>query len=154
MMTIDFYELKSEIIDLFNKNKLIVLATSSENHVTARMMSYVNNDLTIYFQTGKNFKKYQQISDNNNVALCFGNIQIEGLAEIKGHPFNNENSFFLELYKESHNLSYQLYSHLEDEVVIEVIPKLITIWKYDNTGKKSYRDFLDLINDTAYRIYN
>jgi len=43
-------------------------------------MNVVNDDLTIYFQTGKNGEKGKQIHENPNVAIAVDNIQIEAAA--------------------------------------------------------------------------
>jgi len=45
-----------------------------------------------------------------------------------------------------------MYSHLEDEVVIEVEPTLVTFWKY-NSEHKPFRGFLDVKRQQAYREY-
>ena len=129
-MEIPFNELKKEIIGLLKKNKILVLATCCENRVTARSMSCVNMELSILFQTDKEFLKYEQIVNNSNVALCAGNMQIEGTAVIRNHPLDESNKEFIELYKDSHLGSYEKYSHLENNVVIEVRPTVVTLWKY------------------------
>ena len=64
----------------------IVLATSHQDRVTARKMSFLIMNGIFYFQTDKTFRKYQDIQDNENVALCLDNIQIEGICKEIGHP--------------------------------------------------------------------
>ncbi|HBE79558.1 MAG TPA: pyridoxamine 5'-phosphate oxidase [Firmicutes bacterium] len=151
MEKLNYFEAEKEVIDSISKNKLMVLATSFENRVTARTMSIINKGITIFFQTDKNFIKYQQIERNPNVALCIENIQIEGIAKIKGHPY--ENSFFTDTFKIKHKGSYENYSHLTDEIVIEVEPHFITFWKYNETDRKPYRDFINVRERKAYREY-
>lgn len=151
MEKLEYAEVEKETIDFISKNKLMVLATSFENHVTARMVSIVNDGMIVYFQTDKNFVKYQQIKQNPNVALCIGNIQIEGTAQITCQPL--ENPFFVEAYKKSHESSFKKYSHLKDNVIIEVRSKLVTYWKYDNVTDKPFRDFLNVEQQKAYREY-
>lgn len=150
MKYLDFAEAEKETIDYISKNKIMVLATSSKDRVTARMMSIVNDGLVIYFQTDIDFLKYQQIKENPNVALCIGNIQIEGHAKITCHPL--ENPFFAKRYKEIHESSFKKYSHLKDNVLVEVQPKLVTFWKYDEAGEP-LRDFINLEQREAYRVY-
>ena len=119
MLNNKFEVLKKECFYILDNNKHIVLATSYNDLVTARTISYVMINEKLYFQTLKTYEKVYQITHNNKVALCIDNLQIEGLAKIVGHPFDNKNNLFLELYKEKHNSAYQKYSSLADEVVIE-----------------------------------
>ena len=137
MLNNKFEVLKKECLDILDNNKHIVLATSYNDLVTARTISYVMINEKLYFQTLKTYEKVYQITHNNKVALCIDNLQIEGLAKIVGHPFDNKNNLFLELYKEKHNSAYQKYSSLADEVVIEVTINKISRWIYiDNVGHK------------------
>jgi general stress protein 26 len=150
-MELCYGALKEEIINLFGESKVMVLATSSNSRVTARSMSCVFNGINIMFQTDETFAKVSQIKENPSVALCINNLQIEGMAIIKGHPLNNENKSFINKFKEQHEGSYYTYSHLKNETVIEVIPTLITIWKYENG--KPLRDFLVVSENRAIREY-
>ena len=137
MLNNKFEVLKKECFDILDNNKHIVLATSYNDLVTARTISYVMINEKLYFQTLKTYEKVYQITHNNKVALCIDNLQIEGLAKIVGHPFDNKNNLFIELYKEKHNSAYQKYSSLADEVVIEVTINKISRWIYiDNVGHK------------------
>ncbi|MTI61931.1 pyridoxamine 5'-phosphate oxidase family protein [Iocasia frigidifontis] len=150
-MILDFDTLKEEIIDLLDKKRIMVLATSANDRVSARAMSCINKGLDIFFQTDKNFLKFKQLEKNPNVALCVDNVQIEGIAVQKGHILNDENKYFLDLYKEKHYGSYKAYSHLEDNILIKVEPRLITLWKYE--GNKSLREFLYVEDNKAVREY-
>ncbi|KYH28749.1 pyridoxamine 5'-phosphate oxidase [Clostridium tepidiprofundi DSM 19306] len=129
----------------------MVLATSKNNRVTARSVSCILVNSKIYFQTDKTFLKYDQIKHNPNVALCVDNFQVEGYAKIKGHPFEEKNKNFIEVFRKEHEGSFNAYSHMRNEVVIEVEPKFITAWKYENG--KPFREFLDFENGRAYRKY-
>jgi len=152
-MEVDFDSIQEEILNLLGENKIMVLATSCENRVTARNMSCVIIDKKIYFQRDKTFLKYQQILKNSNVALCVDNIQIEGTAKIKKHPFDEENKDFIGLFKKNYKGSFDNYSHMDNEVVVEIEPKYITLWKYKNG--QPFRDFLDVTAKQAYRqIYD
>lgn len=93
-ITCDTYELKEEIITMLEREKHIVLATCSDGHVTARTISHVNAGMDIFFQTDKRFLKVEQILKNPRVALCAGNLQIEGIAKLEGHPSDSENADF------------------------------------------------------------
>jgi uncharacterized pyridoxamine 5'-phosphate oxidase family protein len=147
----DFEAAKNEVMTQLEKKKAIVLATSYKDRVTARNMSCVLIDEKIYFQTDRQFVKYNQMIHNPNVALCIDNIQIEGTAEIKGHPLDSGNMKFANEFKQVHEGSFHAYSHIHNEVVVEVTPKLVTLWKY--IEGKPLRDFIDFNNKTAYRKY-
>ncbi|MCP4178531.1 MAG: pyridoxamine 5'-phosphate oxidase family protein [bacterium] len=153
MMNIDYDSLKNEVVGFFEKNKVLVLATSAKYRVTARPMSCVYKVIDIYFQTDIRFTKFQQIEENSNVAMSAGNIQIEGGAVIGKHPFDPVNSEFLEMYKKYHLNSYKTYSHLKNNIVIKVVPDIITFWKYKD--KKPFRDVLYIKEQKAVRdFYN
>jgi uncharacterized pyridoxamine 5'-phosphate oxidase family protein len=128
--------------------KLAVLATSSQNKPTVRTMSIVFYNGKIYCQTSADYLKCRQISENNNVALCIFNLQIEGIANIKGKT--TEFNDFIEIYKKNHEDSYKKYSKLECSRLIEIIPQKIIKWDYNSDGKPS-RIFLELDNKKVYR---
>jgi general stress protein 26 len=151
---LDYAKLEREVVKLLEKTKLMVLATCADDQVAARTMSCVSDGVTIYCQTGGSSTKCGQIAKNANVALCAGNMQIEGTASVMGHPLAEENGRFVELYKKKHARSFKLYAHLQDEVVIQVKPTKVTLWKYDVfKGGKSYRDFLNISDGRAYRQF-
>lgn len=153
MEEMNYEDLRNEVLKLLDSNKYMVLATCSHNRVTARTMSIVHKDLKLYFQTGRSFVKSKQISENPNVALCAGNMQIEGTASGKGHPHDEDNAAFLDLYRENHKTAYDRYSGLEDEIVFEVCIKSVALWKYMPEGDRPYRDFLDVAGEKAHREY-
>ncbi|HYH02029.1 MAG TPA: pyridoxamine 5'-phosphate oxidase family protein [Bacillota bacterium] len=150
-MEIEYSLIKAEVVELLNQNKKWVLATAANNRVTARTMSIVNDGLKIYFQTDQDFIKFQQIRVNPNVALCFSNVQLEGMATIQGHPFNPANEWFIHEYQKHHPSAFKRYAHLQSEVVIEVIPNFITLWKYIDS--LPCRDFLWVSEHRARREY-
>lgn len=149
---ITYRNLKEEVIDFLNKNHLLVLATSLSGKVTARTVNCINKDLTVFFQTSKLSVKYQQMQQNPNVALCFGNMQMEGLAQIRRHPLHYFNRSFAAAYKRLHTCAYEKYSNLPDNVVVEVTPKVIALWKNDEKGIP-FHDFLYISKRLAARKY-
>ena len=151
METLEYAQVEAEVVNFISQNNLMVLATGSENRVSARTVSIINRGLHIYFQTDMEFLKYRQIKDNPNVALCLGNVQIEGAAKLIGHPLANP--WFIENYQKYHPTSFAKYSHLQDNVVIEVTPHLVTLWKYTAGDQQPFRDFLDVKEQQAYREY-
>ncbi len=150
-MQLDYSTLEQEIIGLLDQSLIMVLATAANDKVTARSMSCINEGLSIFFQTDKNFLKYEQIQANHNVALSVNNIQIEGVATVRGHILEKRNQHILDLYKARHYGSYKAYSHLKDNVLIEVVPTLITLWKYEDDS--CFRDFLYTESNQARRDY-
>lgn len=120
-----------KLIEFFQgmgESKKAVLATSSNDRVTSRMMSFVIYENKFYCQTDKRFLKVKQILDNPKVSICIDNIQIEGIAKIIGKPL--ENNMFITLFKKYFKNSYENYSFLENEILLEISPSFITVWNY------------------------
>lgn len=149
----DFNELENRVYKLLEDKKIMVLATSYKDKVTARSMSCIVYNKRIYFQTDCNFEKFHQIKHNNNVALCADNIQITGKAYIKSNTMSEECKFFADKYSVIHSGSFKAYSHKKETIVIEVIPQNVTLWEYDNG--QPYREFLDLVSrKSSKEIYS
>ena len=130
---------KEEIFSNFGYSKNMVLSTSYQGKVTSRMMSVIIFDGEFYFQTDKNFMKYNQIKNNPNVSLCCDNISIEGIGTELGKPLDNNR--FIKLYEKYYNYSYQQYSSLQNERLFKVTPLYIQIWIYENA--KPYIEIID-----------
>ena len=118
----------SAFLNEFGKGKTMVLSTSLNDKVTSRMMSVIQQTGVFYFQTDRQFRKYDQLINNENVALCTDNIQIEGIAKELGHPL--ENAVFCSLYKECFAGSFEKYSSLSNEVLFSVTPLRVERWIY------------------------
>jgi len=125
--------------------KKMVLATCSQNRTTARMMSCIILNEKFYFQTEKSLLKYSQICKNPLVALCTENIQVEGKCRILGRPL--ENNPFAQSFEKHYAGSFKNYSHMENEVLCEATPSLITLWCYDEHGKP-FRKFYNFVDET------
>ena len=124
-------ELKpEEVISALDKETTIILATCADNRVTIRPMSHFNDGLSVYFQTGEHYLKTQQIRANPNVAISVGTYEIEGQAEIIGHPMDEKNQFFIEKYKKKHPNYTERYSALPNQVVVKIVIKLVRQWRY------------------------
>jgi len=134
-----------------------ILATSDENHVTARRMRLVSNSLTIYCWTARNSRKHKQIIANPNVAVVAGFVQIEGVASVKGHP--KDEPEFLKVYKETQPSNYEReVSHWNqmDYILIEIAPKRIALFKYADLASgrtESGLDILNIVKGEAYSIF-
>ncbi len=148
---LDYAELEKEVMGLLGQTRFLVLATASGNRVTARTMSIVNEGLGIYFQTEACMDKCMQMAENPCVALCFENVQIEGIAQSKGCVCDEGNQLLRDRYCEHHRRSFERYCHLDGQVFVEVRPTRVTLWKY--LGSKPCRDFLFVDERRAVRVY-
>jgi general stress protein 26 len=119
-----------EVVSALEKENTLILAACADNRVTTRAMSHVNDGLCVYFQTGEHYLKTQQIKANPNVALSVGNYEIEGRAEIIGHPMDESNRQILEMIKDKHPNAAERWSALSNQVVIKVKIKLVRHWRY------------------------
>jgi len=120
----------ANVIAALEQEKSLALATCADNRVTIRPMSHVNDGLTVYFQTGAHYLKTRQIKANPNVAICVGGYELEGVAEIIGHPLDEANQFFIEKYKSKHPNYAKRWSVLPDQVIVKVEITLARQWRY------------------------
>jgi len=120
----------NEVISALEKEKNLTLATCTDSRVTIRPMSHISNGLTIYFQTGEYYLKTQQIKANPNVAISVGTYEIEGLAEIIGHPMDESNQFFIKKFRARHQNYAERWSALPNAVVVKVEIRLVRQWRY------------------------
>ena len=144
-------EKKQELSKLLEDAKYIVLATSADNRVTARTLCHVNIGLDIFFQTDSGFLKVEQIRKNPKVALCLNNMQIEGVAQLRGRPSEDQNAEFSDAFRKKHSRSYEKYAKSKKQITIKVSPALFVEWKY--IDEKPCREYLDLEKNLAYREY-
>ena len=63
-------------------------------------MRLVSHGLRMWCFTRPVTRKYKQMMVNHKVAFAIENLQVEGVAELKGHPYDDENADFLEAYRE------------------------------------------------------
>lgn len=132
---------------LWNKlgtHGVMVLSTCSKNRVSSRPMSVVVIDGKFYCQTGENYLKCRQISDNPNVSLFTGNFSIEGKCIISDSPAKHD--IFLSSMKKHFMPAVMKYSYLPTERVLEITPNLIYSWNYQLD--KPYMEYYDFINQT------
>ena len=106
----------------------MVLATSCQDKVSARKMSFLIMNGIFYKKKKKTSRKYQDIQENENVALCLDNIQIEGICKEIGHPLDHQE--FCKYFQKYFLSSFQAYSHLENERLFIVEPTFIQRWNY------------------------
>lgn len=159
---IPYENLEQEIINELKKlgseglYKRGILATSSNDFVTARRMRFIPDGLKLYCWTAQLSRKHKQIMTNPNVAVVAGFIQIEGTASVKGHPLDEPE--FLTHYKkqlpdEYENSIKDWYDF--DQLLIEVEPKRMAVYKFPDkeTGMTEYGlDILNISKGTAHRM--
>ena len=138
----EFANKYNEFLLEFGKGRKMVLSSSDGGKVTSRMMSIVVVDGVLYFQTDITFRKYSQIKNNPQVALCIDNIQIEGICEECGHPMDNR--AFCDVYRECFKSSFEKYTNLKNERLFSVRMTFIERWVYKDGV--SFVDILDVKN--------
>ena len=137
MKQLDFEKNYNEVMERLKKEETIVLATSYKDKVTARSVWFVLYESSIYFVTLKAYTKFKQIEKNPNVALCLDNIQIEGIAAIKGYCSLKENEPIKDYCVKNDN-GMACYMKYKSTVLIEVKINKIGIWK-------NGREYIDLV---------
>lgn len=116
-------------------SKIMALASSSQDHVMVRNVSCVFYNEKIYFKTDKNFRKTKQLYENPQVAMCFNGVQVEGIAKNLGLVVDEPGRVFEKLYKKYLWGSYNAYSHVDTEILIEVTPEFVEVWDQDDEDK-------------------
>jgi hypothetical protein len=94
---LDYEREKDRVLRFLEGKHAITLATSLEDRVTARTVSFANDGLAILFMSWAHHSKCVQIRGNPCVALCRHNVQIEGVAEILGSPLDERNKRYADI---------------------------------------------------------
>jgi len=160
---VPYGEAKHQIIEEIQKNSKGYLATSEGDQVTVRRMGLISSGLTIWCITTDNSRKVKHIMANPNVAVAAGDfLQIEGVAVVKRHPMDEENSFFLETFRnqlpELYERSLRPGRNLQrpSSRVVEVAPRriMLSVWTphHDLEGFEPYSIILFTDREKAYRI--
>jgi hypothetical protein len=74
--------------------------------------------------------------------MCWNGVQVEGVATVKGLVVDEEGRTFETLYKKYLWQSYNAYSHVDTEILIEVEPKFVEVWDEDE-NRKAFQLFID-----------
>ncbi len=138
----EFLEAKEIYDKKLGDFKIMALASCVDDYPMVRNVSCVFYNDKIYFKTDKNFRKTQQLYKNPRVAMCFNGVQVEGIAENKGLVVDEEGRVFEKKYKEFLWQSYNAYSHVDTEILIEVTPKFVEIWDEDEQ-RNAFQIFID-----------
>lgn len=148
---LDFGTFKDEIIQIFDENREIVLATSSKDRVTARTVTYANDELEILFWSWDSNKKIAQIKENPKVALTLKNVQYEGEAEILGKPLDKKNKVFLNLFERKLSKAFvDTFSKIPEMVLVKICPK--TLVKFETINSRFYFQKMDIKNRRVFQM--
>ena len=144
----EFNEAKKLMDQKLGEWKIMALASCVDNYPMVRNVSCIFYNDKIYFKTDKNFRKTQQLFQNNRVAMCFNGVQVEGIAKNLGLVVDEEGRVFEKKYKEYLWQSYNAYSHEDSEILIEVTPKFVEIWDEDEK-RYAFQTFIDFDKKTV-----
>ena len=148
----EYEELINKILRLLENTKYIILATANKKRiVSASKMCMVNDGLKIYVQTDITFEKIQNIKENENVAINIDAVYFKGIAKIIGHP--SANRMFVEKMKEKHFETYENYTNLPNQVLIEIELTECRIWKFEVINGKR-EEIIKIINLSNKSINN
>lgn len=126
-----YEEIVQKITELFNLTKFATLAYANKKGVVGTaQMCVINDGLKVFMQTDKKFDKVKNIIENPNVAINIGAFNFKGTAKVAGHPKDNE--IFIQKLKTKHLKTYEHYTNLDDEVLIEINLNEARIWGVDN----------------------
>lgn len=141
MKEINYNELKEEVTKKMKSLKEVVVSTSYKDHVTSRTVYCFYENESLYFITSKAYTKFKQIQKNLNIAACYANMQLEGIAEIVGHP----KEIKMKIEDEETKNYIESYSKYKNTVLIKIKPLKITLYK--SPGLYQY---LDIVDGKAY----
>lgn len=150
----EFNEAKKLMDQKLGDWKIMALASCVDNYPMVRNVSCIFYNDKIYFKTDKNFRKTQQLFQNNRVAMCFNGVQVEGIAKNLGLVVDEEGRVFEKKYKEYLWQSYNAYSHVDTEILIEVTPQFVEIWDEDE-NRNAFQLFIDFnTKEVIYKPYD
>lgn len=150
----EFNEAKKLMDQKLGEWKIMALASCADNYPMVRNVSCIFDNDKIYFKTDKNFRKTQQLFQNNRVAMCFNGVQVEGIAKNLGLVVDEEGRVFEKKYKEYLWQSYNAYSHVDTEILIEVTPQFVEIWDEDE-NRNAFQLFIDFnTKEVTYKPYD
>lgn len=139
---LSYEEAVALLFEKLGTDKIMALASSSQDYVMVRNVSCLFYDNKIWFKTDKNFRKTQQLFQNPNVALCWSGVQVEGIAQSCGLVVDEPGRVFEQAYKKYLWGSYNKYSHEDSEIIIEVTPRFVEIWDTSDDNY-AYQIFID-----------
>lgn len=145
---LDFNQIMEEKVKFLNGHNHMALATSLNDLVTVRTVTYVSEAVDIYFLTAQHHTKCMQIKANPKVSVCIDNVQIQGKAEILGSPLDERNKEYADIYRKKLPDVFGPYSSIPGMVLVRITPILFETWV--RTTARQYLEHLDLKNNRAY----
>ena len=159
---VPYEDVKEIIVEEFNTHERGYFATSSNDGVTVRQMMFINEGLKLWFITDVATRKVQHVKSNPNVAVAFGlNLQYEGVAVLKPHPLEDENSDFIDAFKEkkpeiyTRSMREGRILQREGTRVIEVTPKrlALNVWTPQWDKEEGFEPYLFVLNADSKKAY-
>ena len=147
--TPDYDTIMNEVQRTFAENREITLATSYNDRVTSRTVSFVNKDLNLYFISWEHNKKVVQITKNPRVALTLLNIQIEGKAKVLGKPVDYPEVGDLFRAKFSDKW-IDAFSNIPEMVLVKI--EIEYLVKFENISRRFHLQNFDLENKAVYQM--
>lgn len=141
----EYEQIIDKIITALEKTNFAVLATANKDGVvSATQMTLINDGLKLFFQTDGKFEKVQNIKENPNVGVNIGTMYFKGLAKVVGHPTTNP--LFIEKVKSKAVKTWENYTNLPNEVLIEVDLTECKIWGIDNSKDIHNQETIVVVN--------
>lgn len=147
---LDFEAKKQEFLRILEdpENRVMSLATSQGDAVTARQVLVVNDGLDIYFFTWDHSRKATQIRGNPRVALCNGIVQIEGEAKIVGGLRDEAHKAYVDIFRRRVPAAIERWKDAPSMVLVRIRPACaITA---GSSTEETLLEVLDLANGQAY----
>ena len=150
---LNFEQSLQDKIEILETATEAVLSSCSDKRVTSRVVDIACCGKEIYFLTWNHHTKCIQIRENPNVAICYKNLQVEGLAEIKGSPLSEKNKIHSDKFRAKQPLTYDQFAKLEGMVIVKVDMTSIHSWEgWDKESKGFFIDIIDISKKVAFRI--
>jgi hypothetical protein len=158
-----YKELEKDFIDKFallgtrGEYERAVLSTCADGRVTSRKMRFIADGLTLYCYAIRGQRKYEQIVKNPNVAVNIDFIQVEGTATLEGHPLDEKNSDFLEVFMRTQPDAFEEYNNNFRNTEIDVALVKIKPSKVALLGPVDGESCISILNvktGKAYRVYD
>lgn len=148
---LSYNEMINDIVKILDENKEIILATSHNDRVTARTVSFTNDGLIIYFMSWDHNKKIRQIQKNPKIALCLNNLQIEGRAQILGYVNEEKNANILRIFKKKFSdLWISTFTRIKEMLMIKVNPTTLT--KFENINRRFFLQTIKVVRKEAFQM--
>lgn len=147
-----FHKAKQMMFQKLGNAKIMALASCRNQKPKVRNVSCIFYNDKIYFKTDLHFEKTKDLLDNENVAMCWSGVQVEGTAKNLGLVVEEKDRKFEQLYKEYWWKSYNAYSHEDTEILIEVTPTFVEVWDQDENDF-GFQTLIDFKKEEVQVVY-